>query len=125
MTAQLLAGQGADLSQPLATAGIPEPSLVASLDVVTPNDARQLLRDLEAAGQLLVKLLPPRPAAARPPSLLLARRGSAGGPAAASSESGSGSGAGAVRHFWPALSTSYGCWETVVPTGCRDGSTAA
>ena len=97
---------------------------MASLDVVTPDDACQLLRDLEAAGQLLVKMLPPKPTSARPPSLLLARRPPTAGASAAAAAAGSGSG-GAVRHFWPALGSAYCCWDTVVPCESRGGSATA
>jgi len=97
--------------------GIPEASLVTHLDVITPEDAAQLLRDLEASGQLLVKLLPPSRRAeggSRPPSLLAGRRGGGQAGAAASAAS--------VRHYWPALATAYTAHTIAVPQGCRSSS---
>lgn len=99
------------------------------LDVVTPDDARQLLRDLEARGLLLVKMLPPSANKAgergrRAPALLLARPESTAGVAGAAARAGRGSRAQleAGRHFWPALDSAYECWESAMPLGCRNGS---
>ncbi len=106
----------------LRNPGIPEPELVAHLDLITPQDGLQLLRELEATGQLLVKLLPPGRrsggATARPPSLLLGRRGGGGGGGGAGVNAATSSKA-TVRHFWPAVGTAYLAHTLVLPQGCR------
>jgi hypothetical protein len=94
--------------------GIPEAALMEKLDAVTPEDAAQLLRELEASGHLHVKALPGAPRGIKAPSLLLGPRGAAraGGGGDSCAE-----GTTAARHFWPALSSAFVVHDSLLPQG--------